>query len=75
MFTIELVVIGDGSLQGPVVVERVPFSRPFFYDVEHRAKVLLRRAKRQPSRDTPDGYQILDEEGRVVARSWKAKDG
>ena len=54
------------------VVEKTTSSRFFLYDVEHLAKLLLKKAKRQSPESSAQGYQILDGEGRVVARSWKA---
>jgi hypothetical protein len=71
MFTIEFVVIAGEGSDPPRVVERMPSPRFFLYDVEHRARLLLRKAKRQPSENSPNGYQMLDGEGHVVARSWK----
>jgi hypothetical protein len=71
MFTIEFVVIvGEGDDQ-PRVVEKMASPRFFLYDVEHRARLLLRKSKRQPSENSPNGYRILDSEGRMVACSWK----
>ena len=52
------------------MLERITPPRPFLGDVEHMAKLLLRKAKRQPSADPATGYQILDREGRVVTHSW-----
>jgi hypothetical protein len=73
-FTIEFVVVGTDHPTQPRVVERMASPRFFLYDVEHRAKLLLRKAKRMPpSENSPNGYRILDEEGRVVACSWKAR--
>ena len=71
MFTIEFVVVVSDSTDQPRVVERMASPRFFLYDVEHRARLLLRKSKRQPSENSPNGYQILDGEGRIVARSWK----
>ena len=72
MFTIEFVVFDDSSSDSPRVVEKTTSSRFFLYDVEHLAKLLLKKAKRKSHANSVQGYQILDEEGRVVARSWKA---
>jgi hypothetical protein len=47
MFTIEFVVFGDSSPNSPRVIEKVTSSRFFLYDVEHLAKLLLKKAKRQ----------------------------
>jgi hypothetical protein len=73
MFTIEFVVVADGCPKQPRVVERMTSPRFFLYDVEHRARLFLRKAKRESSPDSPNGYQILDAEGQVIARSWEAK--
>jgi hypothetical protein len=72
MFTIEFVVFNDNSPDSPRVIERVASSRFFLYDVEHLAKLLLKKAKRQSPANSARGYQILDGEGQVVARSWKS---
>jgi hypothetical protein len=70
MFTIELVVVAGDRQEQPRVVERVTPPRPFLGDVEHMAKLFLRKAKRQPSPNSANGYQILDGEGHVITRSW-----
>jgi hypothetical protein len=72
MFTIEFVVFDGSSPDLPRVVEKTTSSRFFLYDVEHLAKLLLKKAKRQSPVNSLQGYQILDGEGRIVARSWKA---
>lgn len=73
MFTIEFVVVSEDRPDQPRVVERMVSPRLFPYDVEHRARLVLRKAKRQPSANSPNGYRILDEEGRVIVRSWQSK--
>jgi hypothetical protein len=73
MFTIEFVVFDQDRPDYPRVIEKVPSSRFFLYDAEHLAKLLLKKAKRRSPADAAHGYQILDEEGQVVARSWKSK--
>jgi hypothetical protein len=73
MFTIEFVVFDDDRPDYPRVVEKVPSSRFFLYDVEHLAKLMLKKAKRRSPTDSAHGYQILDGEGQVVARSWDRK--
>jgi hypothetical protein len=72
MFTIEFVVFDDSNPESPRVVEKVTSGRFFLYDVEHLAKLLLKKAKRRSPKNSVQGYQILDGEGRIVARSWKA---
>ena len=47
MFTIEFVVFDDDRPDYPRVVEKVPSSRFFLYDVEHLAKLMLKKAKRR----------------------------
>jgi hypothetical protein len=66
MFTIELI-IASGR-QDPEVVDRMTSPRHFLYDVEHRAKTLLSEARRRLPDNPPDGYQIRDKNGAVVAR-------
>jgi hypothetical protein len=57
----------------PRGVEKATSARFFLYDVEHLAKLILKKAKRQSPVNSVQGYQILDGEGRIVARSWKAE--
>jgi hypothetical protein len=71
MFTIELVIFDDDRPDNPKVVEKVISSRYFLYDVEHLAKLLLKKAKRQTPVKLAHGYQIIDCKGQIVARSWK----
>jgi hypothetical protein len=73
MFTIEFVVFDNDGPNSPRVVDKVTSSRYFLYDVEHLAKLLLKKAKRQSSANSPQGYQILDGDGQVAARSWKSE--
>jgi hypothetical protein len=73
MFTIELIIVRGRD--HPEVVERTTSPRHFLYDVEHRAKTLLSEAKRRFHDNPPDGYQILDKDGAVVARFSRADTG
>jgi hypothetical protein len=73
MFTIEFVVVTEDRPEQPKVIETMTSPRVFLYDVEHRARLVLRKAKRQPSPGSPNGYQIRDAEGQVVVRSWESK--
>jgi len=70
MFTIELVIVRGRD--HPEVVERTLSPRHFLYDAEHRAKTMLSEARRRFPDNPPDGYQILNEEGAVVARFSRA---
>ena len=75
MFTIEFVVVTEDRPEQPTVIERMTSPRVFLYDVEHRARLVLRKAKKQPSPGSPNGYQILDAAGQVITRSWDPKPG
>jgi hypothetical protein len=73
MFTIELL---DGEDEEHAnVIERTPSPRYFLYDVEHRAKTLMADGRRKSPDNPPRGYRILDKDGTVVARFWRAIPG
>ena len=48
MFTIEFVVFDDDRPDYPKVIEKVPSSRFFLYDVEHLAKLMLKKEASVP---------------------------
>ena len=63
MFTIEFVVFDDDRPDYPRVIEKVPSSRFFLYDVEHLAKLMLKKAKRRSPIDSL-----------TAIKSWTGKD-
>ena len=68
MFTIEFVIVRLGV---PSVVERMTSGLAQVSDVERSARALLKGVRaRHPDR-LPDAYQILDDGGRVIVRSWE----
>jgi hypothetical protein len=69
MFTIEL--LRGENQEHASVVETATSPRYFVYDVEHRAKTLLTDARRKFPDDPPNGYRILDKDGKVVASFWR----
>ena len=68
MFTIEMLAVDWSDRENPEVLHRIP-SHGRLGDAFVVAKSLLDDAKF----DGPNGYQILDEDGTIVARSWERK--
>jgi hypothetical protein len=68
MFTIEFLVTRGGE---PTVVETVVARGPHLADATITARYLLSTKQNARSETAPEGYQILDEQGRIVARHWE----
>jgi hypothetical protein len=66
VFTIEFVVVRD-----PGVVERVTSNASHLATVEQTAKGLLEGVRQRYPNRPPDGFQIIDEGGVIVLRSWE----
>ena len=69
LFTIEFVIVRDGDRLG--VVERMTAGADRLADAEHTARSLVERVRRNRPETPPDGFQILDKDGRIVLRSWE----
>lgn len=68
MFGIEFVIVRGRPTPG--VVERMTSDAVRLADADATAKSLLERVRANRPETPPDGYQIRDNDGAILLRSW-----
>jgi hypothetical protein len=70
MFTIEFVVVTHGRFHPSAVIEGTWSATTSLAVAEQAARGLLDKVRSERRNTLPDGYQIIDDAGVTVLRSW-----